>query len=216
MPSARAAAWVSSISSTGWALPTLKMIASRCSWGMTSRKSSIRLPARLAAWSDSPVTLPPRCRLPYCRDSAADGDNYVHLQTDKFCRDFCITLGATLRPAILDSDVTVLDPAQFAQMRDKGGRPWTEGRSICAQESYGRQLSRLLRARSERPCCRAAEQCDELAPPHSITSLANASSRSGTLRPSAFAVLRLITSSNLVGCWTGRSDALVPLRILST
>jgi hypothetical protein len=29
----------------------------------------------------------------------------------------------------------------------------------------------LLRARSERPCgCRAAEQCDELAPFHSMTS----------------------------------------------
>ena len=27
----------------------------------------------------------------------------------------------------------------------------------------------------------------------------------GTVRPSALAVLRLITSSNVVGCWTGRS-----------
>ena len=26
----------------------------------------------------------------------------------------------------------------------------------------------------------------------------------GTVRPSALAVLRLITSSNVVGCWTGR------------
>src|SRR5262249_10455721 len=74
----------------------------------------------------------------------------------------------------------------------------------------------LLRARRERPSCCAAEHCDELAPLHSITSSASASSRSGTLRPSAFAVFRLITSSNLVGCWTGRSDALAPLRILST
>jgi hypothetical protein len=32
--------------------------------------------------------------------------------------------------------------------------------------------------------------------------------------PSAFAVLRLITSSNLVDCWTGRSPGLPPLRIL--
>src|SRR5438105_12380245 len=28
------------------------------------------------------------------------------------------------------------------------------------------------------------------------------------IQASAFAVLRLITSSNLVGCWTGRSDGL--------
>ncbi len=32
----------------------------------------------------------------------------------------------------------------------------------------------------------------------------------------AFAVLRLMTSSNFVGCSTGRSAGLAPLRILST
>src|SRR6516162_7921324 len=63
---------------------------------------------------------------------------------------------------------------------------------------------------------RAAEQRDELAPLHSITSSASASSLSGTLTPSAFAVLRLMTSSNLVGCSTGMSAGFVPLRILST
>jgi hypothetical protein len=69
-------------------------------------------------------------------------------------------------------------------------------------------------ARRERPRRRrAAEKRDELAPPHSITSSANASSLSGTSRPSAFAVFRLITSSNLVGCMTGRVDGLAPLRI---
>ena len=38
----------------------------------------------------------------------------------------------------------------------------------------------------------------------------------GIVSPSAFAVLRLITSSNLVGCSTGRSAGLAPLRIRST
>src|SRR5262245_35733945 len=67
---------------------------------------------------------------------------------------------------------------------------------------------RLLRARRERPHCRsAAEQNDELAPFHSITSSARASNGAGTSRPSAFAVLRLITSSYLVGACTGRSLA---------
>jgi hypothetical protein len=51
---------------------------------------------------------------------------------------------------------------------------------------------------------------------HSITSSAIVSSLSGIVRPSAFAVLRLITSSNLVGCSTGGSPALAPLRIRST
>src|SRR6516164_11850777 len=51
---------------------------------------------------------------------------------------------------------------------------------------------------------------------HSITSSAIASSLSGIWTPSALAVLRLITSSNLVGCSTGKSDGSAPLSILST
>jgi hypothetical protein len=51
---------------------------------------------------------------------------------------------------------------------------------------------------------------------YSITSSARTSKEGGTVRPSALAVLRLITNSNLVGCSTGRSEGLVPLRILST
>src|SRR5262249_14492877 len=73
----------------------------------------------------------------------------------------------------------------------------------------------LLRARRERPRRRAAEERDELAASHSITSSAVASSVLGTVRPRAFAVLRLITSSNLVGSWTGRSAGLSPLRMRS-
>src|SRR5262249_19540440 len=45
----------------------------------------------------------------------------------------------------------------------------------------------------------AGEQRDELAPFHSITSSARASSDGGTSSASALAVLRLITSSNFVG-----------------
>jgi hypothetical protein len=62
----------------------------------------------------------------------------------------------------------------------------------------------------------AAEQRDELAADHSITSSARASSVGGMSRPSAFAVLRLITSSNLVGACTGRSAGFSPLRMRST
>src|SRR6185369_868034 len=49
-----------------------------------------------------------------------------------------------------------------------------------------------------------------------MTSSARASSLSGTSTPIAFADLRLITSSNLVGCSTGSSAGFVPLRIMST
>jgi hypothetical protein len=55
-----------------------------------------------------------------------------------------------------------------------------------------------------------------VARPHSITSSAVESSLSGTVRPNAFAILRLITNSNVVGCSTGKSAGLAPRRILST
>jgi hypothetical protein len=42
------------------------------------------------------------------------------------------------------------------------------------------------------------------------------SSDGGIVRPSAFAVLRSIASSNFVGCSMGRSPALAPLRMRST
>src|SRR5215468_1930963 len=54
---------------------------------------------------------------------------------------------------------------------------------------------------------------DELAPPHSITSSASASSFAGISSPSVLAVLRLATSSNFVDCITGKSAGLSPLRI---
>src|SRR5216683_1548741 len=40
---------------------------------------------------------------------------------------------------------------------------------------------------------------------HSITSSARPRSVSGKVRPSIFAVLRLMTSSTFVDCWTGKS-----------
>src|ERR1700730_5633091 len=47
---------------------------------------------------------------------------------------------------------------------------------------------------------------------HSITSSARARSDGGTSRPSALAVLRLITKSNFVGCSTGMSPGAAPLK----
>src|SRR5262249_47332401 len=73
---------------------------------------------------------------------------------------------------------------------------------------------RLLRPRRERPRRRrAVEKRDELAPPHSITSSALASSCGGTSMPSNLAVCALMTNSNLLNCKTGRSAGFAPLRI---
>ena len=51
---------------------------------------------------------------------------------------------------------------------------------------------------------------------HLITLSALYSKDCGMVRPICFAVLRLITSSNFVGCSTGKSPGLAPFRILST
>ncbi len=54
------------------------------------------------------------------------------------------------------------------------------------------------------------------AAPYSITSSARVSTVNGIESPSAFAALRLMTISSVVGCSIGMSDGLAPLRILST
>jgi hypothetical protein len=63
-------------------------------------------------------------------------------------------------------------------------------------------------------------QCNSVCPlwaksghpsPHSIKSSASESIDAGIVRPSALAVVRLMTSSNLVGCWTGRLAGFSPL-----
>jgi hypothetical protein len=51
---------------------------------------------------------------------------------------------------------------------------------------------------------------------YSIPSSAQASSVGGTVMPNAFAVLILMTISNLVGACTGRSAGFSPLRMRST
>ncbi len=60
------------------------------------------------------------------------------------------------------------------------------------------------------------EQMQQVHHYYSITSSARASTVAGRSRPSALATFKLMTSSNLVGCSTGRSAGLAPLKILST
>src|SRR5262249_208188 len=59
------------------------------------------------------------------------------------------------------------------------------------------------------------ERARRIRPSYSITWSARTISERGIVRPSAFAVLRLVTSSNWVGCSIGRSAGLAPLRIRS-
>src|SRR5262249_35774583 len=105
-----------------------------------------------------------------------------------------------LRPTIFDRHVPALDIARLLQALTECIQHGPVSVERCAVEKPDHRLRALLCARRERPRSRNADQCDELAPPdHSITSSARASSVGGTSRPRALAVLRLITSSYLVG-----------------
>src|SRR5262249_21826391 len=99
-----------------------------------------------------------------------------------------------------DRDVLALDIAGVFETLAECAQKVPECVRRLIVEKPDHRHRRLLCARRERPSGRAAEQRDEIAPLHSITSSERASSVGGTSRPSAFAVLRLITSSNLVGC----------------
>src|SRR5215471_6395063 len=86
----------------------------------------------------------------------------------------------------------------FLRLRDSSPRFWFGG------EGKAGLIGALLARPSGSP------------PTHSMTSSARARSDGGIVRPRALAVLRLITSSNLLGCSIGTSAGLAPLRILST
>src|SRR5262249_61481441 len=115
---------------------------------------------------------------------------------------------------VFDRDIFPIGDAGLAQASAK--RTHTERiravRPRAEETDHGHP--RLLRARRERPHRRSAtEQRDELAALHSITSSARASSLGGTSTFSSLAALRLVISSTLVTCWTGRLPGRSPLRI---
>jgi hypothetical protein len=64
--------------------------------------------------------------------------------------------------------------------------------------------------------CHSQTYALEQSAPYSINWSAVASSVWGTVKPRALAVLRLMTSSNSVGCSIGRSAGFEPLRMRST
>src|SRR5262249_22883886 len=118
---------------------------------------------------------------------------------------------------MIKSKVAALHPSQFLQRlmeRLHHRLRFQIAFAKVRQPPDAPHLLALLRTRRERPRrCRAAEQSDERAALHSITSSARASTFGGISRPMAFAVLRLIVSSNLVGCSIGRSAGRAPCKI---
>src|SRR5215831_8876154 len=135
----------------------------------------------------------------------------------KLCQQCRQAFVVAAQPVVLHRNILALNITAFVQPLAKGGEPrGFDGIRRPAVDESDHRRRRLLR-----PCCqrpkgrrrRAAEQRYELAPLHSITSSAVASSLSGTVRPSILAVEALMTSSNLVDCTTGKSAGFAPLRI---
>src|SRR5215813_7276092 len=97
-----------------------------------------------------------------------------------------------LRPAVFDRDILPLDIAGFLKTFTEGGHKERVSSGRSAAEESDHRHRRLLRARRERPHDRrAAEQRDELAALHSITSSAATSSLSGTVSRRILAVWAL-------------------------
>src|SRR5262249_43146195 len=132
-----------------------------------------------------------------CRRRSIVHDKDGHFPPEQVSRQCWQAIVLPFRPAIFDRDVLAYYIASFFQASDKTIPGLHEAIRCGAVEKTDHRHAGPLRARRERPRRRrAAEKRDELAPLHSITSSAMASSVGGTVRPSIWAVLRLITSSN--------------------
>src|SRR5205823_7357272 len=105
----------------------------------------------------------------------------------------------------------------FAQALAECLRQVRAGEQIGGHIGYsGRLGGRFRRPRLWPDDCGASCKAeDQLAPSHSMTSSARARIAGGIVRPSAEAVLRLMTNWYLEACSTARSAGFAPLRILS-
>ena len=194
-PSDGATAWMAANWPIPAAMAGSRRTAARVTPGAISLSSSSHFPLMLYSNCIKPVALPPgRARLstkpaptgsatmrehdrhgagrlqqrPHGR--AASGQDDVRRERDQFRRVFANVVGIARGPAGVDPHVAAVGPAQLLQplqeRRDAG---------LCFRIVRGRVHEHadaphplgLLRARGERPRGRrAAEQRDELAPPH--------------------------------------------------
>jgi hypothetical protein len=140
----------------------------------------------------------------------------VRPERDQLHREFAKAISVASGPAVIDPHIAAVGPAQLLQSLHECREAGLTYRMVFGErhEHTDAPDLRRLRARRERPRHgRAADERDEVASFHSITSSARPSSIGGTVRPIVLAVFRLITSSNLVGCWTGRSAGFSPMNM---
>jgi hypothetical protein len=116
--------------------------------------------------------------------------------------------------AELDHQVAALDIAKISKCGAHRAYVRRQARRLlCGEPTDADDLRRALRRNGSRHDGHGEEGKQKRAPSHSITSSARASSDGGTSRPRTLAVLRLMTNSNVVGNWTGRSAGFAPFKI---
>ena len=169
-------------------------------WGATNTVGTVRPTCR-----NGPRVVPPEARM----TSGARATNsaaYLRMRS-----------GFARAPADVNADIAAVGPARLRQSlceRQEAGLSCQIVRSHVHEHADAPQTFRLLRTHVERPRSRrAAEQRDELAPFHSITSSAVPSNVAGTSSPRTLAVCRLMTNSNFAARITGSSAGFSPLRM---
>ena len=168
--------------------------------------------ARQARRESLPYRLDPCPNDRYCARGGADrqcdgvgeDDDHIRIAAGDLVSEIGIALGPPLAGISLDGEVLSLNipqPPQLPEHRLPEGmsRFADESDRTCRDDNRNPVLLRpLLRARRS-SSGREQQSGSEIAPPHSITSSATASSAGGMVRPSALAAFRLIRNSNLVG-----------------
>ncbi len=151
-------------------------------------------------------------------DECASGQEDINLERNQFGRKSGEPLELPLGISIFNHDVAALDVTEVTQSLTEGLSQVGIRVQVDRQPAYSSNLGRLLCLGGEWRGEETTGQSADERPPrgHWITSSARCSSDGGIVSPSAFAVLRLITKSNLVACSKGRSPGLAPFRILST
>src|SRR5262245_48444532 len=105
------------------------------------------------------------------RGGRAGGHDHLNVRGDQFGDQRGKALILSLRPAIFDGNVAALLVAE----RTQPVAEWPDeirfklGGRVAQETDPGDFRGRLLRSRRERPRRRAAEQRDELAPPHGLS-----------------------------------------------
>jgi transposase len=138
-------------------------------------------------------------------------------ESDMFRRVFERVVEACIAAGLVGGEGFAVDAslivADANKQRSIPGSQWNKTRD---PHGANRAMKEYLATLDDAGFCNNICHKRPLAPRHSITSSAATSRPGGTVRPSAFAVLRLTIVSNLVAACTGRSAGLSPRRMRST